>query len=119
MGLIKFDILGLKSVGVIDKTYKLIGKRFPRAYEVDWQDEEVFKSISNDSTMIFQFESDFARQSIKKMQPRSVDDICLCSACLRPSGESYRDDVFAHKWHKNPSKLIDDILSNSFGHLWD
>jgi DNA polymerase-3 subunit alpha len=117
MGLIKFDLLGLKSVGVIDKTYKLIGKHFPRAYEIDWQDEEVFKSISNDSTMIFQFESDFARQSIKKMQPRSVDDICLCSACLRPSGESYRDDVFAHKWHKNPSKLIDDILSNSFGQL--
>jgi DNA polymerase-3 subunit alpha len=67
--------------------------------------------------MIFQFESDFARQSIKKMQPRSVDDICLCSACLRPSSESYREQVFEHKWNKNPSKLIDDILSNSYGYL--
>lgn len=117
MGLIKFDILGLKTVGVIDKTYKLIGKKFPRAYEIDWNDEEVFKDISNDSTTIFQFESDFAKQSINKMQPRSVDDICLCSACLRPSGESYREQVYNRQWNKNPSKLIDNILSNSYGFL--
>ncbi len=117
MGLIKFDILGLKSVGVIDKTYKMIGKHFPRAYEVDWNDQKVFEDISNDSTMIFQFESDFARQSIRQMQPKSVDDICLCSACLRPSGESYRNQVYNRQWNKNPSKLIDDILSNSYGFL--
>ena len=117
LGLIKFDILGLKSVGVIDKTYKMIGKHFPRAYQVDWNDQAVFEDISNDSTMIFQFESGFAKQSIKQMQPRSVDDICLCSACLRPSGESYRDQVYNRQWNKNPSKLIDDILSNSYGFL--
>lgn len=117
MGLIKFDILGLKSVGVIDKTFKLIGKKFPRAYEVDWEDQAVFNDITKDSTAIFQFESDFGRQSIRKMKPKSVDDICLCSACLRPSGESYREQVYARQWNKNPSKLIDDILANSYGFL--
>ena len=117
LGLIKFDILGLKSVGVIDKTCKLIGTHFPRAYEVDWNDKDVFEDITQDSTAIFQFESDFAKQSIKKMHPMSVDDICLCSACLRPSGESYREQVYNREWNKNPSKLIDDILSNSYGFL--
>ena len=117
MGLIKFDILGLKSVGVIDKTCKLIGTHFPKAYEVNWEDKDVFEDITQDSTAIFQFESDFAKQSIKKMHPMSVDDICLCSACLRPSGESYREQVYNREWNKNPSKLIDDILSNSYGFL--
>lgn len=117
LGLIKFDILGLKSVGVIDKACKLIGTHFPRAYEVDWNDQNVLKDITEDSTAIFQFESDFAKQSIKKMKPTSVDDICLCSACLRPSGESYREQVYNRQWNKNPSKLIDDILSNSYGFL--
>lgn len=117
LGLIKFDILGLKSIGVIDKTFKMIGKNFPRAYEVDWNDQNVFQDITNDSTAIFQFESDFAKQSINKMNPKSVDDICLCSACLRPSGESYREQVYSRQWNKNPSKLIDDILSNSYGFL--
>jgi DNA polymerase-3 subunit alpha len=117
LGLVKFDILGLKSVGVIDKTYKMIGKHFPKAYEVDWNDKAVFEDIAKDSTMIFQFESQFAHDSIKKMQPRSVEDLSLCSACLRPSGESYRDAVFSHEVHKNPSKLIDSILDNSNGFL--
>ena len=117
LGLIKFDILGLKSVGVIDKTCKLIGTHFPKAYEVNWNDKDVFEDITQDSTGIFQFESDFAKQSIKKMHPMSVDDICLCSACLRPSGESYREQVYNRQWNKNPSKLIDDILADSYGFL--
>jgi DNA polymerase-3 subunit alpha len=117
LGLIKFDILGLKSVGVIDKTCKLIGTYFPRAYEVNWNDKEVFEDITQDSTAIFQFESDFGKQSIKKMHPMSVDDICLCSACLRPSGESYREQVYNRQWNKNPSKIIDDLLSDSYGFL--
>ena len=117
LGLIKFDILGLKSVGVIDKTCKLIGTHFPKAYEVNWNDKDVFDDITKDSTAIFQFESDFAKQSIKKMHPTSVDDICLCSACLRPSGESYREQVYNREWNKNPSELIDKILSNSYGFL--
>ena len=117
LGLIKFDILGLKSIGVIDKTCKLIGTHFPKAYEVNWEDKNVFEDITQDSTAIFQFESDFAKQSIKKMHPMSVDDVCLCSACLRPSGESYREQVYNREWNKNPSELIDKILSNSYGFL--
>ena len=117
LGLIKFDILGLKSVGVIDKSCKLLGVYFPRAYEVDWCDKDVFEDITKDSTAIFQFESDFAKQSINKMHPTSVDDICLCSACLRPSGESYREQVYNRQWNKNPSKIIDDLLSDSYGFL--
>lgn len=113
----KFDFLGLSTVGIINKTCKLIGKKFPKTYEVDWEDQNVFNDISKDSTGIFQFESDFAKQSIQKMQPKSVEDICLTSACIRPSGESYREEVFEHKYHKNPSPLIDNILSNSYGRL--
>lgn len=117
LGLVKFDILGLKSVGVIDKTFKLIGKNFPKSCDVDWNDKEVFKDIADDSTGIFQFESSFAKDSIKKMQPMSVDGLSLCSACLRPSGESYREQVFNHEVHKNPSELIDSVLKDSNGFL--
>ena len=117
LGLVKFDILGLKSVGVIDKTYKLIGQKFPKAYQIDWHDKKVFKDIADNSIGIFQFESSFARDSIKQMQPMSVEDLSLCSACLRPSGESYRTQVFNHEIHKNPSPLIDEVLSDSNGFL--
>lgn len=55
--------------------------------------------------------------SIKSFNVKSIDDLTLVNACIRPSGTTYRDDVFAHKKHKNPSKLIDDVLKNSLGFL--
>ena len=116
-GYIKYDILGLKTVGIIDKVYKMHGKYFPRANEVDWNDQKVFEDISNDHTGIFQFESDFAGQCLKKFGPKSVEDLCLINACIRPSGASYREEVFAHHFHKNPSALIDNILKESYGFL--
>ena len=41
----------------------------------------------------------------------------LCNACIRPSGASYRDDLISLKEHKNPSKMIDDLLASTHGHL--
>ena len=41
----------------------------------------------------------------------------IVTACIRPSGASYRDDLLARKTHKNPSELIDEALSDSAGFL--
>jgi len=41
----------------------------------------------------------------------------LVTACIRPSGASYRDDLLAHKIHKNPSELIDNLLMENNGFL--
>ena len=117
IGQIKYDILGLKSVGVIDKTYKMIGKTFPRADEVNWNDQEVYKDIANDHTAIFQFESDYSGDCLKKLQPTSVEELSLVNACIRPSGETYRDDLLSRKIHKNPSEIIDNMLAKNLGFL--
>lgn len=60
---------------------------------------------------------DFAFKSLKKFEPHSIFDMSLVTACIRPSGASYRDEVFAHVSHKNPSPIIDDMLSDSYGRL--
>lgn len=117
MGLIKFDILGLKSVGVIDKTCKLIGAKFPKAYQVNWEDQDVYDDMTKDHTAIFQFESDFAGQSLQTMKCKSVFDMSLVNACIRPSGESYRDMLLNKIPNKNPSEIIDKLLENNYGHL--
>lgn len=41
----------------------------------------------------------------------------LVTACVRPSGASYRDDLLARKVHHNPSTMIDDLLKNNAGYL--
>ena len=116
-GLVKYDILGLKNVGIIQEVYKMIGKPYPKSYEINWEDKKVWEDIKTSPVGVFQYESNFAFESLKKFDAKSIDDLTLVNACIRPSGATYRDDVFAHKKHKNPSKLIDSVLENSLNYL--
>lgn len=43
--------------------------------------------------------------------------MALVTACVRPSGASYRDELLTRKKHHNPSELIDKLLENNLGYL--
>ena len=116
-GLVKYDILGLKNVGIIQEVYIMINKPYPKSYEIDWNDKEVWKDIKSSPIAIFQYESSYAFDCMKTFDVKSIDDLTLVNACIRPSGATYRNDVFAHKIHKNPSVLIDEVLKSSLGYL--
>lgn len=116
-GLVKYDILGLKNVGIIQDVYNMLGRPYPKSYEINWNDKKVWEDIKTSPVGIFQFESSFAYSSMKSFNVKSIDDLTLVNACIRPSGTSYRDAVFAHKRHSNPSELIDNVLNNSYGYL--
>lgn len=51
------------------------------------------------------------------MRPTSVEELSLVNACIRPSGETYRDALLNREIHKNPSELIDNILKDNLGWL--
>ena len=55
-GLVKYDILGLKNVGIISKTCQYANVPLPQSYSMDWTDQEVFKDMAKNPTFIFQFE---------------------------------------------------------------
>lgn len=114
-GLIKYDMLVLKSVKVIRDTCRYIGIPYPKTYSMDFNDQEVWKSLSENQAMIFQFESGFAAESLKKFKPASIFDMSLVTACIRPSGSSYRDQLLKRIRHNNPSELIDNLLKDNLG----
>lgn len=116
-GLVKYDILGLKTVGVIDKTCKLLGRKYPKVHEINFDDQAVFDDMTRDHSTIFQFESSFAGDCLKRMGCKSVFDMSLVNASIRPSGESYRDKLLARECNKNPSEIIDKLLERNYGHL--
>lgn len=116
-GLAKYDFLVLKTVQVIRDTCKYLNKPYPKAHEIDWEDQEVWSDIIKNPSGIFQFESKFAFDSLKKFEPKNIFDMSLVTACIRPSGASYRDDLLSHKKHKNPSELIDKLLERNNGFL--
>ena len=116
-GLAKYDFLVLKTVQVIRDICKSVGIPYPRAHEIDWDDSEVWNDITKSPSGIFQFESTFAFDCLKKFKPRSIFDMAIVTACIRPSGQSYRDDLLMRKIHKNPSEIIDELLKDNLGYL--
>lgn len=117
VGVAKYDFLILKTVQVIRDACVYLGKPYPKTHEIDWFDEAVWADMIKSPSGIFQFESAFAFDSLKKFVPRSIFDMSLVTACIRPSGSSYRDALLTHKPHSNPSAIIDDLLKDNLGYL--
>lgn len=114
-GLAKYDFLILKTVQVIRDTCNYIGENYPKTHEINWNDDKVWDSLITSPVGIFQFESPFAFDCLKKFKPHSIFDMSIVTACIRPSGTSYRNDLLARKIHRNPSEIIDNLLKDNLG----
>lgn len=117
VSLVKYDLLGLKNIEIIKDTCELAHIPYPKSHTVNWNDEKVWAHIADSPVGIFQFESKFAYDSMKKFECHCVNDLSLVNASIRPSGESYRDRLLAHEPNKNPSELIDKLLEDNHGFL--
>ena len=117
VSLVKYDLLGLKNIEIIKDTCELAHIPYPKSHTVNWIDAKVWDHISDSPVGIFQFESKFAYDSMKRFKCQRVNDLSLVNAAIRPSGETYRDNLLDHKENKNPSKLIDDLLKENHGYL--
>lgn len=116
-GLAKYDFLVLKTVTVIRDVCRYVGEEYPKTHEIDWCDQNVWNDMISDPTAIFQMEKAYAFDCLKQFKPKSIFDMSIVTACIRPSGESYRKDLLARKPHNNPSEIIDDMLKENLGYL--
>lgn len=116
-GLAKYDFLILKTVQVIRDTCRYLGTPYPKTHEINWNDAAVWADMIRNPSGIFQFESDFAFDSLRRFKPHSIFDMSLVTACIRPSGASYRSMLLARKPHSNPSEIIDELLKDNLGYL--
>lgn len=117
VSLVKFDLLILNNIGIIADTCKMAGIPYPRSHEVNWDDPVVWEDMMRSPVGIFQMEGDFAFKLLKDFKTKSIFDMSLVTACIRPSGASYRTDLIARKPHKNPSTMIDELLKDNNGYL--
>lgn len=88
IGLVKFDFLGLKTLTVISNASKLIQRDLKSDFDIefiDYNDEAVYKLISEGSTVgVFQLESSGMQDLCKRIKPDSIDDITAINALYRP-----------------------------------
>ena len=121
-GLVKFDLLGLKTLTVIDKTLKRLKlkKIDLEISKINLQDENVYNLLSTgETTGLFQLESTGMRESIKQMKPNKFDDIIALVALYRPGPMSnipiYND---CKNGFKNPDYIhptLEAILKPTYG----
>ena len=86
-GLVKFDILGLTALTVINKTIKMLSLKNTKLdiSTIDLQDQNVFKLLSTgETTGLFQLESTGVRATLRQMKPTEFNDIVALVALYRP-----------------------------------
>ena len=117
VNLVKFDFLLLSNIAIIRDTCRALGKPYPLTYQIDFDDQNVWKDMIRSPHAIFQMNSPFAFDCLKKMSPKNMFEMSLVAAAIRPSGASYRNELLARKVHKNASEQIDILLKDSYGRL--
>jgi DNA polymerase-3 subunit alpha len=86
-GLVKFDILGLTALTVIDKTIKMLlhKKIHLDISKIDLGDQKVFELLTTgETTGLFQLESTGVRDTLRQMKPTEFNDIVALVALYRP-----------------------------------
>ena len=86
-GLVKFDLLGLKTLTVINKTISLLKEKKINLdiSKIKLNDQEIFKLLSSGYTVgLFQLESAGMRDALVNMKPNKFEDIIALVALYRP-----------------------------------
>ena len=121
-GLVKFDLLGLKTLTVIDNTIKRLKLKKINLdiSKINHNDEKVFSMLSTgETTGLFQLESTGMRESIKQMKPNKFDDIIALVALYRPGPMSnipiYNDCKNGTKKPDYIHPTLKEILTPTYG----
>jgi len=88
LGIVKFDILGLKTLTVINKTKQLIKETQNIELDIDnipFDDKETYKQLALGNTVgIFQLEGSAITELVKQVVPQNISDIADINALFRP-----------------------------------
>jgi len=121
-GLVKFDILGLTALTVINKTIKMLSKKniLVDISKIDLEDQNVFKLLSTgETTGLFQLESTGVRDTLRQMKPTEFNDIVALVALYRPGPmnniPTYNECKNGLKTPDYIHKTLEKILKPTYG----
>ncbi len=123
LGLLKMDILGLRTLTVIEKTLELILKNFNQKidlYNIPLDDKETFELLKKvETTGVFQLESSGMRRYLKELKPTELEDIIVMVALFRPGPMELIPSYILRKHGKEKVTYLhpklEPILKNTYG----
>ena len=130
LNFVKLDILGLDNIEIINETCKLANiERLVPSNIVD--DEKVWKDIRDNTTFIFQWESDnaqnylkqlFSDETVEKIKENNkdfkyIDLMSVGNGAIRPAGASYRNELAKGLYRDNGHESLNEMLAPTLGYL--
>lgn len=125
IGLLKMDILGLRTLTVLDRAREIIKKT--RGVNIDLEnipldDKNAFRLLQEGDTIgVFQLESDGLRRILRDMQPNRFEDIIAVIALYRPGplGSGMVEDFINRKQGRQKVEYmhpaLESILEETYG----
>ncbi len=125
VGLLKMDILGLKTLTIIknilDEIYDVEKKKIDLD-TIPFDDEKTYKVFqAGDTDGIFQFESSGMRDYLKKSKPERIEDLIALNALYRPGplNSGMADSYVKRKLGKEKVEyvfpVLEPILKDTYG----
>jgi DNA polymerase-3 subunit alpha len=125
IGLLKMDILGLRTLTVINRAVEIIEKIRGEIIDIDnidLGDEKVYELLSQGDTIgVFQLESQGLRRILKEMLPGRFEDLIAIIALYRPGplGSGMVEDFINCKHGRQEIEyihpMLQDILQETYG----
>lgn len=122
IGLLKMDLLGLKTLSQIDLAVRLVERHHGVRIDLDsldLMDQRVYALLARGETAgVFQFESAGMRDVLMKMRPNRIEDLIAANALFRPGPMAYIDEYVARKHGKpwdTPHPIMTEVLAETYG----
>ena len=114
---IKLDILGLRSVSVVDDVCKSIGKKI---MDIDLNDESIYRNLQDlrNPHGLFQIEAETNFKVCQKVKPKNLEELSGVLALARPGALQFADKYAAHTNFQQSESIhpfFDDILKDTGG----
>ncbi len=119
IGLLKMDILGLRTLTVIDNTIKAMNRQVG---DIPINDKETFNMLKRGETVgVFQLESQGMKDTLRRFKPENFEDLIAVIALYRPGpmGNVNIDKMIDNKQH--PERIqylhptLEPILKETYG----
>ena len=123
IGLLKIDMLGLRTLSQIHRACELIQREHGVTIDLDHldlADPKVYEMLSRGETRgVFQFESGGMRDVLMKMKPNRIEDLIAANALFRPGPMEYIDEYVARKHGRKkwstPHPAMTEVLEETYG----
>ncbi len=119
VGLIKFDILGIRNLSILGSAIKIVHDTHGRdidIHKIPLNDKKTFEMLAHGDTMgVFQFSGSGMTRYLKELKPNKVEDLMAMVALYRPGPMAVIPEYIARKNNPKLIKYLDPRMKKFLG----